>query len=150
MKKILVLIGVLVSTLLIASPFTKGTIEAKKLYTIAADGRSNEDMILLQSLQGILAQNSDEQIFLYLDSDEGYQPTNDDVSKGLTTGSLFWLDYLKKQKKIKIVDFGSEPIESFIGQFKDSVKGAFLYKNYSYTPDLATTYAGIIPITLHI
>ena len=133
--------------------FQKGACSLKVIYPVNISNLNNpEDIITLQALQGIIAQNSQNQLFLYNTQDSYYVPTEKDRDEGLNTADEFWLNYITNDNNGP--KFSVKPaitLEDAIREFKDYIKGYSIYRlNDSNSMNLAASYTGLtgyIPLT---
>jgi hypothetical protein len=116
----------------------------------------SSELVLITTLQGLVAKNSDLQIYVYTTKDCYYIPTDKDQEADLTTGLKFWLNRINKSDDgpkipIKIEnEFGD--VWEAVRFFKDriGIKGYIIYKPGNISQCLVTTVAGIknaIPVT---
>jgi hypothetical protein len=128
-------------------PFASKTIKPLSIYQINIDGISQADMTLLSVLQGVIAQQSPEQIYLYQTKSDYYQPNKADTEEGLNTDTLFWLHYLTKNpigpKFIEKNLIKNNNVWDAVSHFKQDITGYVVYDLNTPSENLAATLCGI-------
>ncbi len=128
-----------------AQPFQKGTINPSIMYPVDISSKPAVDRVLLATLQGIVAKSSTTQLFLYTQTDEngGYVPTSEDQSKGLTSGMLFFKNYLTTLPNIKVYQSPKNNTWDIVNNFKSYISGYALFNPGTDSENMAATYCGL-------
>lgn len=94
-------------------PYIKNSIIPKSLYVIMESQMSNAEKTMIATLQGLISNKTDTQIYILPSSESDYK---------------IWLENLKKEYKIKNIKI-EDPWE-LLNIFKQYIKGYVLYSNY--------------------
>lgn len=117
-----------------ANPFLLGPMTPTRIYPVNMAGRSEEDQVLLSTLQGVLAANSSTHLFLYSENDNYYFPNQTDMAQGLTTSSLKIKNYLEEvHPELVFVPAPKTATWDIVDEVKDEIP---LYSYITY--DLGT------------
>lgn len=131
--------------------FIKGHINPTHMYPVNIESISNDEQISLAVLQGIVAKSSPTQLFFYTTHDPYYVTNQNDYESHLTSGMLFFKNYLTsiRQPQIKITPNYHLDTWDIINDFKNHLSGYALFNLNDDSQNIATTYCGInncIPI----
>ncbi|MEI6056138.1 MAG: hypothetical protein WCR55_08790 [Lentisphaerota bacterium] len=130
----------------VAQPFQQGTVNPQAMYPYDITKSKDYEIIMLGTLQGVVAKQSPTQLYLYSTVDGSYTPTPQDQALGLTTGPLFFKYYLNNTRSPIIPDIQnpSKNIWDVVSYYKEYVNGYVLYNVQTDSQDIAVTLCGLL------
>ena len=126
-------------------PFIKGPVVVDTLYPVNIQNMSNTDMVLLTTLQGIVAKESSTQIYLYKTQVDDYYPPDVENTDELRTSSLLMKHYLTEVKNppLSVASDPKTQVIDIVKDFKTYVSGYIVYNGFDITLNMAVTLCGI-------